>query len=130
MKKLISIFLFLPVFSFAQTEWEYVGTDNAKSEYYVKDYYKKEYSEYIFTWLKVVHPDKFVRTKKGTVKKNGTISMQKWKFNCSEKTMALVSYAEYLDGNLIKSGEGLENNTDVVPESIGESLLNYLCSKF
>jgi hypothetical protein len=96
----------------------------------VKDYYKKEYSEYISTWLKVVHPDKFVRTKKGTVKKNGTISMQKWKFNCSEKIMALVSYAEYLDGNLIKSGEGLENNTDVVPESIGESLLNYLCSKF
>ncbi|WP_343665205.1 surface-adhesin E family protein [Chryseobacterium mucoviscidosis] len=130
MKKLLFILLFIPLFSYAQTEWEYVGNDSDNSEYYVKDYKKRNYTDYIETWLKIVRTDKIVKTKKGTIKKSGIVSLEKYKFKCEEKTMALESYADYRNGILIKSGNGFGVENDIVPDSIGESLLDYLCSKF
>jgi len=130
MKKLLFILLFIPLFSYAQTEWEYVGNDRDNSEYYVKDYKKRNHTDYIETWLKIVRTDKIVKTKKGTIKKSGIVSLEKYRFKCEEKTMALESYADYRNGILIKSGNGFGIENDIVPDSIGESLLDYLCSKF
>lgn len=50
--------------------------------------------------------------------------------SAKKKTMALESYADYRNGILIKSGNGFGIENDIVPDSIGESLLDYLCSKF
>ena len=69
MKKLLFILLFIPLFSYAQTEWEYVGNDRDNSEYYVKDYKKRNHTDYIETWLKIVRTDKIVKTKKELLKK-------------------------------------------------------------
>lgn len=130
MKKLLPIILFLPFFSFAQTEWEYIGTGKDKSEFYMKDYRKKQYSDQVEAWVKIIEPVKIVKTKKGTVKKSEIVSLQKFKFRCVEKTVALISYADYRNGILIRSGDGSESEETIFPDSVGESLLNYVCSKF
>jgi len=130
MKKLLPIILFLPFFSFAQTEWEYIGRGKDKSEFYMKDYRKKQYSDQVEAWVKIIEPVKIVKTKKGTVKKSEIVSLQKFKFRCVEKTVALISYADYRNGILIRSGDGSESEETIFPDSVGESLLNYVCSKF
>lgn len=41
MKKLLLLLIFFPLLSFAQEEWEYVGSSTDKSEFYIKDAEKK-----------------------------------------------------------------------------------------
>ncbi|MCY0976889.1 hypothetical protein PGH12_06950 [Chryseobacterium wangxinyae] len=67
MKKLLFFLMLFPAFLFAQSDWEYVGTDSENAKYYIKDINKKKYSTKITVWIKIVDSDKTVKSKKGNI---------------------------------------------------------------
>ncbi|THV61922.1 surface-adhesin E family protein [Chryseobacterium candidae] len=129
MKNLLFIFLLYPFLSFAQQDWEYAGKDSDNASYYVKDIVKKDYSQNILFWVKIVEVDKIVKTKKGSINKKGAITMQKLEVNCREKTIEITSSTKYnSEGKLISSDRGSYVPEPAVPESIGEMILLKACS--
>lgn len=129
MKKKLFILLLYPVFSFAQEDWEYVGSSTDESSFYIKNIQKQDYGNRVEFWNKVILPNKVVKTKKGSITKKGDQYLTKYEADCRNKSMKKIMIVLY-------DGKGETKDTDtgpffyepVIPDSMGESLLLSACS--
>lgn len=130
MKKLIFLLLLLPGVAFAQSDWEYATESSGNEVYYIKDVEKKAYGNKITFWIKKQNADKIVKTKKGSLRKAGDLVLAKWEGDCTEKTIETKMIVIYDNkGNSKGSDSGPFFAEPVVPDSIGESMLNLACKK-
>jgi hypothetical protein len=140
MKSLIIalFFLFAGHSSFCQ-EWVYVGADTDGDKWYVKSsYIKKEGfnnpADEIRIWTKK-------ELKKTTIKKNGKSltytnakELQLIVVNCTDKQIKFVTTTVYNSQGKVIDSYTLEEYeqewVDVVPDSMGEAMLNKICGLF
>lgn len=131
MKKLLFTLLMFPVLSFAQDEWEYFGETMENNKYYVRDIEKGKYSSTLTFWVKIKHPDKTIKSKKGIIKKSGNYTMAKWLADCKEKTLETKMMVIYNNsGKVIESSTGPFFEEPVIPDSVGETVLEGVCFKY
>lgn len=112
-------------------DWERVGSSD-EYYYYVDTDKTRKASEYGKTYLKVwgkqiVYND---ITKDGLSVDDYSISL--WHINCNELTIGMKSYNEYKkSGKLLNSDHNsYVTMKDVIPNSIGESILEKSCKAF
>ena len=112
----------------ANAEWEQVGTTN--EHIYLVDPDKirtaSEYGKsYLKVWVKkIIYND---ITKDGF--SVGDYEIDLWQMDCNGLTSGLKSYAEYKkNGSLVNSHQlNYVTMTDVIPNSIGEAILEKAC---
>lgn len=129
MKKLLFILLVCPVFSFAQEEWEHVGTSSNDTKYYIRDVSLKTNSDIIRLWVKAVQSDKSI--KRDNNQKPGDYTLSKWEIDCDEETTLTKIMVFYnREGELKNSSTGPFEESPVIPDTMGEKVLKYACNKF
>lgn len=115
----------------SQPDWIMATSTSDRNEvYYIKSsYVKKEYSE-IKVWVKV----KSKTTKIKNKVYSNTEEKQLWMVNCSERQYKLLKSITYnSSGNVINSDERSEYAVpwdDIIPDSIGEGVVDKVCSLF
>ena len=133
MKHVILFILIIFTIQAKSQDWIYVGNGKNGSKYYIRNSSIKEnYNSRV--WVKTI-ANKIQYNKNGKTYDliNGT-SLNHYEFNCSLRQMKLLGYAYYNSkGNVVQSksyNEYLTDFQDVLPESIGEMLLNKVCELF
>lgn len=129
MKKLLFIVLLCPVFSFAQEEWEFVGSSTNQDQYFIRDVSEKTNSTKIKFWVKSVKSEKSIKKSKG--EKPGDYSVSKWEGDCDEETILTKIMVFYnSDGEIINSSDGPFKESPTIPDTMGDKVLKTACSKF
>lgn len=76
-------------------------------------------------------PNKAIKTKKGTVNKKGGYNVVKYEADCDEKTLKMLMFASYeSNGNPKDTDSGPFFAEPVIPDTMGEILLESSCNKF
>jgi hypothetical protein len=129
--------LFLGLTTFCQ-DWVSVGADTDDNKWYVKSTYVKKdlYSGGgIKIWTKQESKQMTITTKSGeTVKLTNAKELQLIVVNCKERKMKLVSSTVYNSQGKMVSNLTLQDYEqdwiDVVPDSMGEAMLDKTCELF
>ncbi len=130
MKKLLFILLLCPVFSFAQEEWEKVGTAKNGDEYFIRDVTQKKDSSKIQFWQKMIKSLDYKPTSKTDLLAPGGFVLTRYDADCDERTIHAQMMVYYdKDGNPLKSHICIFKETYVIPDSIGETFLLSACIK-
>ena len=132
MKKILLLFLINSIyFQFygQEREWQYITTDSENREFYFKS------NSYNTAWTKEVSskityfPDNKIQNKK--IIDGYQITL--YKFSCSEKKLGVGQITTYSKmGTALKTSRLDEYEIEmdyVIPDSIGEELLESFCNK-
>lgn len=139
MKKILFFLtVILSINSYSQGDYTKIATSNTSEIWCKASTIKKTYgNEYKF-WIKVTCIDATALTKernelygiyKDVAYKKYYYSMQCWYVKCNDDEIKTASYTDYdLNGNVIGSHDGKYSYENVVPESVGESIYNWVCN--
>mgnify|MGYP000417334654 CR=1 FL=1 len=133
MKHIIFFILIILSIKAKSQDWIYVGNGKNGSKYYIRNNSIKENNN-TRVWVKIIaNKMQYVKNGKTYDLINGT-SLDHYEFDCSLRQMKLLSYAYYNSkGSLVHSKNlnyYLSDSEDVLPDSIGEMLLNKVCELF
>lgn len=117
---------------YSQTEWEYISSSSDGSRWYIKNISKPKYAssdDYDF-WIKTIEDAKRYKNKKGIwVTKNDKSSVKHLKLNCSEKQITTISWHQYNSEGVVIDSDNTSQTSEVVPDSMGEAIYEYVCNR-
>jgi hypothetical protein len=133
MKNILILILITFSIQAKSQDWIYVGYGKNGSKYYIRNSSIKEYNN-SRVWVKTIaNKMQYVKNGKTYDLINGT-SLDLYEFDCSLRQMKLLSYAYYNSKGTLVSSKSLNyylsDSQDVLPDSIGEMLLNKVCELF
>jgi hypothetical protein len=134
----LKLLLFIMAFSFASAvsaqDWIYVGQSaKDESKYYIRstpvanNYHKK-------VWIKQTNKKITIQKNGKSVVYNDAYDLILYEFNCNDRQILIHSMASYSStGTLLESYKPEEYEkewSDVIPDSVGEMLLNKACELY
>lgn len=130
MKKIFTL-LFFSLFTnlFSQTNnWTYVGENVSNAKFYIKEIGNPYFSS--SCWVKCYMPAKSYRNKEGKlVKRSSPYLIERWEISCDFQQISRSSSILYnSDGTVKASSNNYSPSEYVTPDSMGESILNYMCA--
>jgi len=115
-------------------DWVYIGSDRKGSKWYIKSSYVTKNYNSIKIWSKQVNKSSTITKNGKKITLNNTYTVDLYEYNCSEQTSKLIGSTTYnSQGRVIKTFKVEEYNQewdDVVPDSMGELILNKVCELF
>lgn len=120
-------------------DWYYVGVDKDGDKWYVKSSYVKKEDDYgsgenIKIWTKKELKKTTIKRKGKSLTYTNAKELQLILANCSDKRIKVITTTVYnSQGNVIVNYtyEDYEQEwIDIVPDSVGESVLNKICELF
>lgn len=140
MKKLfIILFLFfLGPSSYCQN-WIYAGADAQDVEWYVKSTYIKKYklgssTEKIRLWIKIEFKEKKIENNGKPLTLKNAKELQLIIADCTDRKIKIVTTTTYNSEGMVidnfNPNEFEQVWDDVVPDSIGDTVLNKICELF
>lgn len=134
------LFLFIVLTSkVSAQDWVYIGQDVKGNKSYCQSKYVSKGgnfgNESIYkVWTKKVYKSTFIYKNGKKVAVNNVYTLCLSEYDCSEKREKIISTSTYnTSGNLIDSykvPEYLQEWNEIVPESIGEAIINKICELF
>jgi hypothetical protein len=118
--------------SFSQ-DWQYAGSSQDGDKYYIRDAGNSDvgYKKY---WMKTVAKNLSYFKNSKKIKLTNGYSMELFEYNCSSKQVKLLSiYHYYASGKVANSFTIPFYRTewrDVLPDSVGEMVLDRACALF
>lgn len=130
MKKILYTILFFILYSksFSQNdEFQYVTSTKDGTEIYL--YFEKDNDGIKEFWLKIIHPIKTAKNKKGKLIKTGGESiLQFYKLNCSEKRYSTSDGVIYdRNGKVIQNIYTDSYDDKVIPGTVMSAVYRYVC---
>lgn len=112
------------------SDWVYVGTSGTGSPYYIDVQSLKRDGDIVTAWQKIDSlKDKFDKDKS----EPSYESLNQWDYNCSKRTIyplyQINRFRNKPDESLNFYSLGYRGGFPVIPDSSGEVLLNFVCSK-
>lgn len=125
-KLMLFISLFIFSLSFCQSdEWQYAGSSTSGNKYYFRNIEIDKYG-YYKVWVKTQLKDKKVKGK--TI--NQGYSVELWQFDCAERKLKILAYADYdSKGNTKKSGNLYDDYTYTLPDSMADHIRYLICNE-
>lgn len=121
-KIIATIISFASCASAAASTWNYVWVGNDESQiFFDADTVEKLKDKTVLVWIKSVQtssPDS----------DGSWATALRWKFNCSKRTLQPLMWSSYdQDGKFIKSNSTPGDESAVIPDSLGEGMLEVAC---
>ena len=127
----LSVFCLFSASLYSQSEWDYVTSSNDSSDWYVKDIkkIKNTSSDDFDFWVKIADSKKFNYKDGSATIKKFTSAVFHYNINCSKKQYTILSSIEYNYKGIAVSNNDEPVTIEVFPDTVAESIYNYICSK-
>lgn len=127
----ISGFCLLSSLLYSQSDWDYVTSSVDGGDWFIKNVTKPQNAssdDYDF-WIKIVDSKKFKHKDGSATIKRFTSKMLHYKIDCSKQQYTITSQIKFnYEGIAIESIDKPEIR-EVVPDTTGESIFQYICEK-
>jgi hypothetical protein len=117
-------------------DWIYVGSSIENNKFYIKStriYSNNSFDKIIKVWSKEVSP-KIVYVKNGKKLIINGFKLSLYEYNCSTRQSKFLKSATYSNKNVLIDSHNVESYNqvweDVIPDTIGEMLLDKACELF
>lgn len=101
--------------------WNVVSINDDALYFFDADTVEKTRDKNVLVWVKLV------RTTKADADGSWADALR-WKFNCPKRTIQTLAWSSYdRDGTFIRSSQATGKESEVIPDSVGETILKVAC---